>query len=73
MCRELGAVAYNPDHRALRERPEVVADLHAAGIAVVVYTSDDPQDWAFLTHLGVDGIVTNTPGELVAWQAARTG
>ena len=73
VCAELGTVSYNPDHRLLRDRPEVVGQLHAAGIAVVVYTADDPQDWAFLTELGVDGIVTNTPGELVAWQAARAG
>ncbi len=70
-CAEVGAVAYNPDHRLLRDRPEVVGELHAAGLATVVYTADDPADWAFLTDLGVDGIVTNTPAELVAWQAAR--
>jgi glycerophosphoryl diester phosphodiesterase len=70
VCAELGAVAYNPDHRLLRERPEVVQELHAAGVAVVAYTADDPRDWAFLTDLGVDGIVTNTPGELLAWQQA---
>lgn len=68
VCRELGAIAYNPDHRQLRERPEVVHELHAAGIAVVAYTVDEQDDWAFLTELGVDGIVTNVPGELLAWQ-----
>ena len=70
-CAELGAVSYNPDHRELRGRPEVVADLHAAGIAVVAYTADEPDDWAFLTSLRVDGIVTNTPAELLAWQQAQ--
>ena len=72
ICVELGAVAYNPDHRQLRERPEVVDQLHAAGIAVVAYTVDEPDDWAFLTDLGVDGIITNLPGELLAWQWAGT-
>ena len=71
ICAELGAVAYNPDHRQLRERPEVVDELHAAGIAVVAYTVDEPDDWAFLTGLGVDGIVTNVPAELLAWQARQ--
>lgn len=68
VCTEIGAVAYNPDWVALRERPELVKDLHAAGLATFVYTVDDPADWAVLTDLGVDGIITNRPGELVAWQ-----
>ncbi len=67
VCSELGVVSYNPDHRLLRDRPAIVAELHAAGIAVVAYTADDPDDWAFLTELGLDGIVTNVPGELLAW------
>lgn len=71
VCAELGAAAYNPDHRLLRDRPEVVEELHAAGVAVVAYTADDPDDWAFLTGLGVDGIVTNDPAELLAWLQAQ--
>lgn len=70
-CAAVGAISYNPDHRELRGRPEVVGQLHAAGIACVVYTADEPDDWAFLTALGIDGIVTNTPGELLAWQRAQ--
>lgn len=71
VCAEVGAVSYNPDHRVLRARPEAVAELHAAGIAVVAYTADEPDDWAFLTELGIDGIITNTPAELLAWQRAQ--
>jgi glycerophosphoryl diester phosphodiesterase len=70
VCAELGALAYNPRHTLLRERPELVADLHAAGMVVLVWTVDDPQDWAFLTKVGVDGIITNVPADLLAWQAA---
>ena len=66
VCRDLGAVAYNPEHALLRNRPDLVAELHAAGIAVFVWTADDPADWRFLTGLGVDGIITNTPAELLA-------
>lgn len=71
-CRELGAVSYNPRHTLLRDRPELVTALHAAGIAVFVWTADDPADWEFLTGLGVDGIITNTPAALLAWQRSRT-
>ncbi|SDP16612.1 glycerophosphoryl diester phosphodiesterase [Nakamurella panacisegetis] len=72
VCRELGAVTYNPEHTLLRARPQVVAALHEAKIAVYVWTADHPDDWEFLTDLGVDGIITNTPGELISWQQNRT-
>lgn len=38
-----------------------VAAAHAAGLAVHVWTIDDPQDIVTLCKLGVDGIVTNRP------------
>lgn len=69
MCGELGAIAYNPHHLLLRERPELVAELHAARIATFVWTADEPADWRFLTDLGVDGIITDDPAALRAWQA----
>ncbi len=70
-CRELGAVAYNPWVGHVLGRPGVVAQLHAAGIAIMVWTSDDPTEWVRLTELGVDGIITNDPGALVDWQAVQ--
>lgn len=70
-CAALGAVAYNPDYRVVLERPEVVAPLRAAGVAVAVWTCDEPAGWEALTVAGVDAIITNTPGDLVAWQASR--
>jgi glycerophosphoryl diester phosphodiesterase len=71
VSRRLGAVAYNPEHTLLRRRPEIAAELHRAGIAVFVWTADDPDDWRFLTDIGVDGIITNNPGELLAWQQSN--
>lgn len=68
-CRRLGATVYNPDFAEVLRRPGVVAELHSAGIATTPWTADSPDDWATLTDLGVDGIITNRPGELVAWQA----
>ena len=64
-------MAYNPRHTLVRKRPEIVEDLHAAGIVVLAWTVDHPRDWAFLTEVGVDGIITNVPGDLLAWQAGR--
>jgi glycerophosphoryl diester phosphodiesterase len=67
-CRDLGAGYYNPSAGALLRRPEVVPALHAAGIGIACWTSDDPAQWAALTGAGVDGIITNLPVELATWQ-----
>ncbi len=45
-ARSLGAAAYNPEVGALLARPGVVTELHKAGIAVMVWTSDEPAQWA---------------------------
>ena len=67
-CRDLGAGYYNPSAPALLRRPDMVPALHAAGIGIAVWTSDDPAQWAALSGAGVDGIITNRPAELAAWQ-----
>ncbi len=72
-CRELGATAYNPDYREVLDHPDLVPVLHRAGIAVAVWTCDDPADWQRLTDAGVDAIITNTPHDLLAWQGAADG
>ncbi|MDO8210601.1 glycerophosphodiester phosphodiesterase family protein [Conexibacter sp. CPCC 206217] len=78
VARSLDVVAYNPDWGALRGKPEVTAALNAAGIAVMPYTVDDPNQWALMRDEGVDGIITNKPGELTGWEwglrtAGRSG
>ncbi|RKT19672.1 glycerophosphoryl diester phosphodiesterase [Streptomyces sp. 1114.5] len=69
-ARELGLAAYNPSDEALSARPGALADLHAAGIAVNVWTVDQPARWKALADAGVDGIITNRPAELAGWTAA---
>jgi len=59
--------------RALLERPEVVDELHAAGIRVVVYTLNSNTQWDEVTALGVDGIVTDDPATLSTWQQGVAG
>ena len=70
-CAALGAVAYNPPYRVALEHPGLVTRLRDAGITVVVWTCDDPAGWSGLTAAGVDAVITNNPGDLLAWQAAR--
>ena len=55
-------------HPAISAR--LVHAAHAAGIAVVAWTVDDPQRVADLTALGVDGICTNDPRLLASGSGA---
>jgi glycerophosphoryl diester phosphodiesterase len=44
--------------------PEAVAAAHGAGLAVNVYTVDEPQALQRLLDAGIDGIFTNVPDRL---------
>lgn len=71
VCKELGAVLYNPRYTAILGRADVVGALHDAGIGTFPWTADNPADWQNLTEIGVDGIITNRPVALSAWQAEQ--
>jgi glycerophosphoryl diester phosphodiesterase len=51
--------------------PELVAEAHEAGLAVVPWTIDDPATMSSLLDAGVDGIITNYPDRLRALLADR--
>ncbi|MFI1714668.1 glycerophosphodiester phosphodiesterase [Streptomyces litmocidini] len=72
LARELDLAAYNVSDAALATRPQLVGDLHAAGVAVNVWTVDAPARWKALDALGVDGVITNRPTELGGWSSGRT-
>ncbi|MFF2774334.1 glycerophosphodiester phosphodiesterase family protein [Streptomyces sp. NPDC058052] len=71
VARELGLASYNVSDEALSARPGVVAELHAAGVTVHVWTVNDPARWRVLAGFGVDGVITDRPAELAGWNAAR--
>lgn len=71
VAQDLGAVMYNPSATALLARPSVVADLNEAGIAVMPYTVNSAADWARLTEIGVDGVITDRAGAFIGWKQAR--
>ncbi|MEU4062735.1 glycerophosphodiester phosphodiesterase family protein [Streptomyces wedmorensis] len=73
LAEQLDLAAYNVSDTALATRPQVVSELHAAGVAVNVWTVDRAARWKELDALGVDGIITNRPTELGGWISGRSG
>ncbi|BDZ41534.1 hypothetical protein GCM10025865_08330 [Paraoerskovia sediminicola] len=71
-CLDLGVWTCNPDHRLLADHPELVGDLHDAGIRVMTWTPNTADDWARVTALGVDAIMTDHPERLVGWLDGRS-
>jgi glycerophosphoryl diester phosphodiesterase len=57
-----GAEVYCPDVEFLDEAQ--VKELHAAGVRVLPWTVNDPDDWRRLLDGGVDGITTDFPDRL---------
>lgn len=70
LAEELHLTAYNPSDDALGKRPSAIADLHKAGVAVMVWTVDSADRWKALENAGVDAIITNRPTELNGWNSA---
>lgn len=67
---ELGVACCNPSV-GLARSTGLVADLHAKGLRVMVWTADDPEEWAALEALGVDAIITDRPDRLSGWLDGR--
>ncbi|MCH2172405.1 glycerophosphodiester phosphodiesterase [Myxococcota bacterium] len=59
---EVGAEALNPWRGLVT--PALVEEVHAAGLAMYVFTVDEPPEMQRLLNLGVDGIFTNYPDRL---------
>ncbi|MBC7290298.1 MAG: glycerophosphodiester phosphodiesterase [Actinotalea sp.] len=70
-CAELDVVTCNPHGLLLLQQPDLVDRLHAAGLQVVVWTLNEPDQWAAAVALGVDGIITDRPDRLAGWLEAR--
>ena len=66
--RQVGARGILIGRKALEAQPEVIDELHAAGLRVIVYTLNSDTQWGRVTDLGVDGIVTDDAGLLYSWQ-----
>jgi glycerophosphoryl diester phosphodiesterase len=65
VCAEASATCISPRYEDVTE--DAVKGAHAAGIGVIPWTVNDPADWARLTAMGVDAIVTDDPAALVCF------
>jgi glycerophosphoryl diester phosphodiesterase len=63
---ELDAEFYNPSGDVLTRDPDAVERLHARGRKVSVWTIDELGDMELFLDLGVDAIITNRIGALLA-------
>jgi len=65
----LNAAYFYPCFGSLRQ--DIVDDAHNAGLQVHAWTLDKPSQWAAALKMGVDGVVTGDPEELmIAWKRA---
>jgi glycerophosphoryl diester phosphodiesterase len=60
-----GVSIAGPGLRILRGEPDYVAQAHARGHQVYVWTVDEPADVEYVRNLGVDTIITNRPAEVI--------
>ncbi|MES1258892.1 MAG: glycerophosphodiester phosphodiesterase [Acidobacteriota bacterium] len=69
VAREFEATMLSPEYHLVT--PELVAQAHAAGLQVVPWTSNAPDEWAKLAAAGSDAIISDDPAALIAWLKAR--
>lgn len=67
MARQFGVIALGTTARAVAKSPDAVGRLHEAGIAVICYTLNTRDAWSEARDRGVDGIITDNPGDLESW------
>jgi glycerophosphoryl diester phosphodiesterase len=61
------ATIAGPGLALVREHPELVENVHARGSLVHVWTVDTRADLDFCLSLGVDAVISNRPGDMLAY------
>jgi glycerophosphoryl diester phosphodiesterase len=69
VAREFAATIFSPEYHLVT--PQKVAKAHAAGMQVVPWTVNKPEDWQRLVDARVDAIISDDPASLIAWLKAR--
>ena len=65
IAREAGTKIVAPEYVLVTE--DEVRKAHEAGIRVIPWTANTPEDWTRLIAAGVDGIITDDPAALIAY------
>ncbi len=68
VCRSADCNIISPNYRLVT--PQLVAAAHVAGIQVVPWTADKPEDWKMLVDAKVDAIISDDPAALLLWLKA---
>ena len=69
IAKEAGATIISPEYHLVT--PEQVAAAHSAGLTVVPWTANKPEDWARLIAAKADAIISDDPAALIAWLKTR--
>jgi len=69
VARSAGAEIIAPEKKLVT--PERVAEAHRAGLQVIPWTANTPQDWDLLAAAGVDAIISDDPAALMTWLKER--
>lgn len=69
LANEFGVIAILTSYASVEEQPDVVAEMHAAGLGLILYTLNKKGKWSDALDLGVDGIITDRPSSLDNWLA----
>lgn len=69
LCTQLQAYSFNPSINFINR--DLVREAQRAGMKTFVYTANHADDWQWLLDLQVDGVFTDVPEQLQAWQKAR--
>ncbi len=70
MCKAAGGAAIISPHHLTVTKWRVEA-AHQAGLQVIPWTANSTSQWERLAGAGVDAIITDRPGELVAWLKSK--
>jgi glycerophosphoryl diester phosphodiesterase len=65
VAHEFEATILSPEYKLVTG--DRVAAAHAAGLEVVPWTVNKPDDWARLTEARVDAVISDDPAALIAW------
>lgn len=68
-CDALKAYAFNTHLSFLNQA--LIDDARQRGLKNWVYTVNHPEDWQWMVELGVDGVFTDKPAELIAFNTQQ--